>query len=517
MAAGGGGTARARTREVLAQRGFRRLLLTRILSQAGDGIFQIAAAAVLLFEHPGPNPATDLFVVTAITAMPFSAIAPFVGVFIDRWDRRAILVRVPIARGLIAVTLPLAALAGTHSVPFYAVVLIVVSANRFFLATAQAVTPQLVPGDDLLVANSVSTISGSVSYAAGQGIGAGLATLMGGQTTAVIGAIALGAAGLLARGVPVRRAMRTVRRELNEELAEVFGQMREGFRAVSRSPRVVRALGAVGVTQVLTGAMLALFAYHFIHVLGQTIGSAAPVPILLAAGIGVGVFAVPVAARRATFERLIFASFVIGTIGTGVGVLSLSRIALIAGAGIIGLSYPFVKLPVDTIVQQEMTDALRGRAFAVYDLLFNAGRLAGMAITAGLYAAGASSRGIAAGICICYAAAAVFGTRERGGTMRWGKRTRPTTQLQAGEMVTVRAYAGSRADEEPRAIVSGGAEIAIDAIDWRAVVEENGRRARVFVVRAGGQRVRLARYEDAGGWEIERILPPPAPETAPND
>lgn len=84
--------------------------------------------------------------------------------------------------------------------------------------------------------------------------------------------------------------------------------------------------------------------------------------------------------------------------------------------------------------------------------------------------------------------------------------TPPPFTLAAGEMVTVRAYAGSRADEEPRAIVAGGGEVPIEAVEWRAVVERGGERRRVFVVRVGGQRVRLAHVEPASLWEVERVL-----------
>jgi hypothetical protein len=78
----------------------------------------------------------------------------------------------------------------------------------------------------------------------------------------------------------------------------------------------------------------------------------------------------------------------------------------------------------------------------------------------------------------------------------------------AGEMVTVRAYAGSRSAEEPRAVVMEGRELPIDSIEWRAVEERSGERRRVFVVRIAGSRVRLAYIESSSLWEIERTLDP---------
>ena len=71
------------------------------------------------------------------------------------------------------------------------------------------------------------------------------------------------------------------------------------------------------------------------------------------------------------------------------------------------------------------------------------------------------------------------------------------------------AYAGSRADEEPRAVVVAGREVPVDDIEWRAVVERGGERRRVFVVRLGGKRVRLAHVEPSSLWEVERVMPDP--------
>jgi len=90
----------------------------------------------------------------------------------------------------------------------------------------------------------------------------------------------------------------------------------------------------------------------------------------------------------------------------------------------------------------------------------------------------------------------------------------PGVAIPAGEMVTVRAYAGSRAEEEPRAVVIAGEEIPVEDVEWRAVEERGGERRRVFVIRLAGRRVRLAHIESSSLWEIERVLPDPAPVEA---
>src|SRR5438094_6650964 len=61
----------AAARHLLTQDGFRKLFAARIISQLGDGIFQLAAADLLLFKHPGSNPAWTLTKLSAVTLIPF--------------------------------------------------------------------------------------------------------------------------------------------------------------------------------------------------------------------------------------------------------------------------------------------------------------------------------------------------------------------------------------------------------------------------------------------------------------
>jgi len=502
----------ARLREVFSSAGFRKFFLARGISQTGDGIFQLSSAAVLLFEHPGRNPTIALLSVTAITLIPFSVIGPFTGVFIDRWDRHKILVWVPVTRAGVAALLPLAALAGTHSVWFYAVVLFVLSTNRFFLSTLSTVLPTLVPPEDLIVANSAASTGGAVANVTGQGIGSALSTVFSGSTAALFGAALFAGSTALSKEIPTHRRIETRRPgALGAQFKEVAAEMREGFRALGSHPRVRFALTAIGAVQVLVGAMVAVLTYYFIHELHLQVGSATAILAVLALGIGAGVLFVPVFARKVRYGSLIPVGFAIGAIANAISGIALSRTTLFIGAAFAGISYAFTKIPVDTIVQQEMADVVRGRAFAVYDMLFNVARVTGVAIVAFAYERGASTRAIVSGVAVAYVASGiVFTIWEREEPMFKRKRKdQGAPALKAGEMVTVRAHAGARADEEPRAIVTGGHEIPIDSIEWRAVVEEQGRRARIFVVRAGGQRIRLALYDGATSWDVERLLPAP--------
>lgn len=394
---------------------FRRLLATRVVSQSGDGLFQIATASVLLFENPGPNPVVDLLAISAITLIPFSILGPFAGVFIDRWDRRSILIVVPLLRAAAAVAI---AATSEGSVAFYGLALIVLSANRFFLATISAELPLSVPADSLLKANAVQTTGGAIANVLGQGGGALIAGAIGGVRTAIIAALAFAAVTPITRGVPKHRGHDSgPKARFGTDVARVTRETIEGASAVWRDARVRRALTAITLVQVGVGAMIGVMIHTFITVLKLDVDESFAVLAVLALGIGVGVVAVPAIAHRISPDVMIGVSFAGAAIATAGTAFSLTKGAMIIAAGVVGFSYALVKIPVDTIVQEEIPDAERGRAFALYDVLFNVARVAGIALAALAFEARMGAGAIALTTAAAFALTGVWlhvwGTRLR--------------------------------------------------------------------------------------------------------
>jgi len=155
-------------RIVWAERDFRRLLCTRMISQAGDGIFTAGLGTYVFFNASTfPNPARGA-AAFAVLYGPYSLIGPFAGVFIDRWSRRQILTYSALLRSLfVAATAALMA-SGSLGVPLYIAVLLVLGVNRFFLSSLSAALPHVVAGDKLVMGNAVSpTVGGTLAALGG--------------------------------------------------------------------------------------------------------------------------------------------------------------------------------------------------------------------------------------------------------------------------------------------------------------------------------------------------------------
>src|SRR5215217_9615490 len=108
---------------------------------------------------------------------------PFVSVVLDRWSRRQILVMTNLSLGVL--TLGLAGLVATGlrttavENSLYALVLVVMSLNRFLLAALSASLPHTIDPTEYMVANSVVPTVGPAGVLLGAGVGAAMRLILG--------------------------------------------------------------------------------------------------------------------------------------------------------------------------------------------------------------------------------------------------------------------------------------------------------------------------------------------------
>jgi MFS family permease len=91
----------------------------------------------------------------------------------------------------------------------------------------------------------------------------------------------------------------------------------------------------------------------------------------VAVGAGLAVVLTPIAARRMRKERWIVAMLTAGAVVLALPALVLEPWAVVVTSVGMGISTQSVKICVDSLVQEWTADDVRGRAFSIYDMLFN--------------------------------------------------------------------------------------------------------------------------------------------------
>jgi MFS family permease len=160
---------------LLKNRPFLALWIAQVLSQVADKIFFVFLIALLVNYQPPPgleNSARSalMFAIT-LPAILFGSAA---GIFVDRFDKRQILVGCNLLRGLLILAMPL--------LPREFVILLIIGFSesvltQFFAPAEQAAIPLLVPRQGLMSANALFTTTLMGSLIVGFAIGDPLLTL----------------------------------------------------------------------------------------------------------------------------------------------------------------------------------------------------------------------------------------------------------------------------------------------------------------------------------------------------
>jgi MFS family permease len=416
-------------RAVLAERDFRKLFATRLVSQTGDGIITAAVGTYVFFNastFPSPLAGAAAF---AVLYLPYSLIGPFAGVLIDRWSRRQILVwSAPIRAVLVVLTAALMA-ADDRGVPLYIAVLATSGVSRFLLSSLSVALPHVTPARKLVVANAVSDTLGGVMSALGGIIALGINaatgdTERGAAVTMLVGGGCYVAASLVATIMPRdllgpsqvhRRAVR-----LADDLAEVAAELKAGAGYVLRRRGPRAALFATSAYSFLFGPLflmsILLYRNYFfpaqVTVAESHVGRLA---VFSAVGYVCAALITPPATRHLSKQAWITLMLIAAAVVTAVVGETFNEAAYLAIGFLMYLTRQSVAIAAVTILQEGIDDGFRGRVFAFYDMLYNAAYAAGAAVFAVFMAPDGKSPGVVAAVAVGFLAAAVAYWLSAGG------------------------------------------------------------------------------------------------------
>jgi hypothetical protein len=390
-------------RAVLAVRGMRRLLGVRLTSQFADGVFQAALAGSVLFNPDRQAGAMAIASGSAVLLLPYSMIGPYVGVLLDRWSRRQVLVRTNLLRALLV--LPAAAMvwSGEQGPPFIVATFLIIGMNRFFLSGLSAALPHVVADRRLVTANALSGTLGSISYSLGLATAIVLLETVlatgfhGYAAVAVLAPLGyLGSALLAYRSFTASElgpdAAQCRRDALLSGLVEVGRGMIGGIRHLASRRGAAYAMLAQSAFRGLYGALalvtLLLYRDYFTNKFARrddfdaSISGLALVFVAGSLGVLLAAALTPMVSRLIGGWRWIAALLTATSVAVLVGGLPFRAGLLVLAVFVVNIASQGIKIVVDTSLQHECADAFRGRVFSVNDTSFNLTYVLGMFIAA---------------------------------------------------------------------------------------------------------------------------------------
>jgi MFS family permease len=314
--------------------------------------------------------------VAALTYLPTVVLGPIGGALADRFDRRRYLAAVTLFQVGLAGTLTALALTGRLSVPAVAtIVLLAGCAFAVYMPAAAAMTPDLVPAEDLLGAMSLSTAQYNLGRVIGPAL-AGLVIAAGGLgwafglNTVSFGAVLVALA--LIRIPPVRRA--------GTGPPRLWSTMAEGARAARADTGIRTALLLLLATTFLVSPFIGLVPAVAIKVFhAGAIGTSA---LVTAQGIGAVLSALaagPLAARLGRRRLLVGALLAVGPAAVCYGLAPRFPLA-VAAIGLLGFVYLGVLSGTSTVCQARAPRELRARIASLFMLAVGGGHSLGLVV-----------------------------------------------------------------------------------------------------------------------------------------
>jgi MFS family permease len=357
---------------------FRNLMIAQFLAHAGDGIVQTALAKFIVFggqegfDLEGARNPQELLRIALFLFVPYTILSPFLGVIIDRWDRRRLLFLANGFRALVILIIGLVTIDRLPEAVLFLAFLLTLTSTRIVLATKAAAIPTTVGERSLVDANAVSQLGGALFQLGGAGVAFIAAAVMTPEPIAIAGALVYGAGavfGLMIRSAGDARTKLT----FGQEVSRVIANIAAGLREVGRTPKAGAAITTYFWLRLLWSFSIVSIGFVARDLLGdEEITILALTGGAGAVGAVLGFVMAPrlVERTKTTGVLVLGASAVAGAAILLFGAIEVD-VALAVMTFFLGFGFFLAKITLDSMVQEALGDDFRGRAFSLYDIAYN--------------------------------------------------------------------------------------------------------------------------------------------------
>lgn len=353
-------------RAVLRNAAFRRLWVGQAISGLGDALYRLALILLITEQTKSPY---AIALASLAQLLPVILFGPFVGVLVDRWEKKRVMLAADVVRGCLV----LVPLVSKDLAVLYAVSFLLGFAGLFFAPARSTIVPEIVGRQDYMTAVGLSQITFQIIALVGPALGGMLVGLWGFDLAFGLDAASfiVSAAATLSVTMPVVRAagapgVRAFMDSFRQGMAFLWGA------PVLRFLVQVLALSVVGFG--FFGILLVDYTRNVLAVSRQTFG------FLEATIAGAMILAAFVVGQRGTRLRRL------PLILTGLFLIALPGVifflrppveVVFLWAALLGLGEGTLHLPLNAVFVEMTPLEKRGRVFAATNSIANAGNLLG--------------------------------------------------------------------------------------------------------------------------------------------
>jgi DHA3 family macrolide efflux protein-like MFS transporter len=375
---------------ILKNRNFFFLWLGQVISQFGDRLTQIALVG-LVYQRFGIS-SMGLAKTMFFTMLPVFLINPVAGVYIDRWGSRKTMIVADLLRGILVLVMALFLIHLPTFVPVYILIFLVFCVGRFFVPAKMALIPSLVSKEDIVMANSLVSITAMIAAVIGFGVGGLIVEWWGprgGFTTDAItfflSAICLSMTAVANGGRFKARDLVELGRDEARNARTLIGELKEGVKALRMNDSTMLSFKSMAVLFSFLGALYVVFIVFIQKHLGSATRDVGILAVWLSAGLALGSLIYGRLSERFSLSRtinvmlgaasvfLIFFALLIKSVPS-TGLASIVSV-------ILGMLIAPIVIACNSLIHRDGDESALGRIFSHLEVVMHSGFVVFMFVT----------------------------------------------------------------------------------------------------------------------------------------
>ena len=387
-------------------RDFSALWIGQLLSQIGDNFVIVAILFVISTLTDSP---LALGVLAVVATLPQIFLGLIGGVFVDRLDRKLVMIVSDVIRGLAVLALLFVQRADQLYI-LYIVSFVMATVGLFFNPARNAVIPNIVSGEILLTANALMQANQIISVILGASIAGLIVGWLGPASAFVFDScsFAVSAAAIATMTIPPVNCSPG-----KTKMRVIWNQLVEGLLFIKHSSSLLHVMITTAVATFGFGAIMVLGIIYLTEVLG--IGAEGFGFLYAFQGLGVVIGGVVIGrfTSKARTNRVVGGCMVILGLSIIAFAVVPSYLLVLVAVAIIGLSIVAARAALATLTQSLVPDEKRGRVESAVTMVIGASTSASMALS-GVFGdlIGVQAVFIAAGVITIVAGVAAYYTLQ---------------------------------------------------------------------------------------------------------
>lgn len=395
-------------RDLLKIRNFRLLWGGQIVSNFGDAITHLTLVLYINRLTDGNTQAIAWLLIAL--ALPMATLGLVAGVFVDRWDRKRVMIISDLLRGVLTLGF-VAAAVWEQLWLIYVLAFLHASIASFFSPARGAVIPLIVPKDGLLAANSLSQTTLVFIRVLGTAVAGFLVGTLNTFTPAFLidaSTFFISALFIIQLILPETQVEESTEKPtVSTKL--ILSELSEGIKLIAGSRILIGVLVAISITMLGLGAVNVLLAPMLVNEMGLPETWFGGLELAQTLGMIISGTTITALASRIKPTNLISGALILTGIVLTFFTVITNIWAMFPALFLIGLTVPPVNAGISTILQTSVDNQILGRVTSALHAVIQTSNLLSMFL-AGVVATAVGTRNVflISGIIVVLAGLAAF-------------------------------------------------------------------------------------------------------------